>query len=174
MLLLTVFTFERSLTTTAAYAETFAQWTQGFESALLLVSIVASFLALAALFLVIYPLLPFSVGYLKALVFGAYLVALFLVGVGADERLIITLPELLIGRAVYYLSVPVLIGIYLDLKQHARPASDAKPYLERLRTQINIAGAIASILAPAIYASVAKSPVVTSYFDLLNQLAKTT
>ena len=54
--------------------------------------------------------MPFSVGYLKALVFGAYLVTLFLVGVGADERLIITLPELLIGRAVYYLSMPVLIG----------------------------------------------------------------
>ena len=174
MLLLTVFTFERSLTTTAAFAETFVQWSQGFESALLLVSIVASFLAQAALFLVVYPLLPFSVGYLKALVFGAYLVTLFLVGVGADERLIITLPELLIGRAVYYLSVPVLIGIYLDLKQHSGAAPDAKPYLERLRTQINIAGAIASILAPAIYASVAKSPVVTSYFDLLNQLAKTT
>ena len=144
-----------------------------------MVTIVASFLALGLLFLVVYPLLPFGVGYLKALVFGAYLGALFLVGVGADERLIVTLPQLLIGRAVYYLSVPVLIGIYLDLKQHSPrpqsdPVADAKPYLERLRTQINVVGAIVSILAPAVYASVAKSPVVTSYFDLLNQLVKTT
>src|SRR5262249_4984780 len=118
IVLLIVFTFERRLTDTAAYAEAFEQWAVGIENVLLLVSIVTSYVAQAALFLVLYGVLPSRIGYIKALTFGAYLCAMFLIGVGADQRLIVTLPQLVIGRAVYYLSVPVLIGIYLDLRQH--------------------------------------------------------
>jgi hypothetical protein len=189
MVLLAVFTFENSLTNTVAYAEAFTQWTVWFQSLALMASIVMSFIALGALFIVVYPLLPSGIGYIKALVFGVYFLILFLVGVGADERLIISLPQLTIGRAMYYLAVPVLIGVYLDLTYRptvipapiaGEPAASASPppsrgagtYLDRLRTQIGMVGAIVSILAPSIYAAVAKSPVVASYFDLLNQLAK--
>ncbi len=52
------------------------------------------------------------------------------------------------------------------------PDSGASAYLDSPRSRISTVGAIVSILAPSIYAAVAKSPVVTSYFDLLNQLAR--
>ncbi len=187
--LLAIFTFENSLTNTVAYAEAFTQWTAWFQDLVLLASILLTFVALGALFLVLYPLLPSRIGYIKALAFGAYFLMLFLVGVGADERLIVTLPQLTIGRAVYYLAVPVLIGVFLDLSYRpvaisaptsgepapstpTTPSGAASAYLDRLRSRISTVGAIVSILAPSIYASVARSPVVTSYFDLLNQLAK--
>jgi hypothetical protein len=186
LVLLTAFTFENSLTNTAAYAEAFPDWTVWFQGLVLLASIVMTFLALGALFLVVYPLLPSRIGYIKALAFGAYFLVLFLVGIGADERLIVTLPQLTIGRAIYYLAVPVLIGVYLDLTYRPTAATSGKPaqpalttpsstadaYLDRLRSRIGAVGAIVSILAPSLYASVAKSPVVASYLDLLNQLAK--
>jgi hypothetical protein len=184
LLLLALFTFENSLTNTVAYAEAFPQWTVGLQTLVQFVSIVMTFLALGGLFLLVYPLLPSRIGYIKALAFGAYFLILFLVGVGADERLIVSLPQLTVGRAMYYLAVPVLIGIYLDLRYRPLPAPPVPPtaspspgsgagaYLDSLRGRISTVGAIVSILAPPIYAAVAKSPVVTSYFDLLNQLAR--
>jgi hypothetical protein len=101
LLLLTAPTFENSLTSTVAYAEDFAQWTLWFETPLLLVSVVARFLAAAGLFLLVYPLLP---------------------------RLIVSLPQPVIGRAVYSLSVAALIGFYLGspLRWPAWPRGGAR------------------------------------------------
>jgi hypothetical protein len=184
LVLLTVFAFTNSLTSTAPFAQDGPPRALWFEPILLLVSIVAGYLAQAGLFLLVYPLLPGRTGYVKALAFGGYLLVLFLLGVGADERLIVSLPQLAIGRAVYYLSVPVLLGVYLDLKQRslgrtsgasgaaADPGPDTKTYFERMRAQINLVGGVASILAPPIYAAITRSSVVSSYFSLLDQLAR--
>lgn len=46
-----------------------------------------------------------------------FLTLIFVFGLGSDERLIVTLDTLVLSRFVYYLGVPLLIGLYFDIQQ---------------------------------------------------------
>ncbi len=155
---------------------------------LLLVSIVQGFLAIGALFIMVYPVLPFKAGYLKALTLALFLLALFIFGTGADDRLVSTFESLIVGRLVYYISVPLLIGLYFDIVQFMRveqakldaegksgtplTIEQAAPmYFKRVQGLIGTIGALASLVAPGAYAVFAGTPLVTTYFDILGKLA---
>lgn len=155
---------------------------------LLLISIVQGFLATGALFIMVYPVLPFKAGYLKALSLALFLLALFMVGTGADDRLVSTFESLIVGRLVYYVSVPLLIGLYFDIVQFMRAEDErqtaegksaapltieqaAPMYFKRVQGLIGTVGALASLVAPGAYALFAGTPLVTTYFDILGKLA---
>jgi hypothetical protein len=155
---------------------------------LLLISVVQGFLTIGALFIMVYPALPFKAGYLKALTLGLFLLALFLVGTGADDRLISSIDSLVVGRLVYYVSVPLLIGLYFDIVQfmraeQAKQLAEGKPaaaltieqaapmYFKQLQGWVGTLGALASLVAPGAYALFAGTPLVTTYFDIIGKLA---
>jgi hypothetical protein len=154
---------------------------------LLFISILTSFLATGLLFIILYPILPFHIGYLKAAAFGLFLLLIFFVGIGADENLASTWQTLIIGRFVYYLGVPLLIGLFFDITALARelptgtgtgeptpaPRLTAKVIPERLkdlRTLLSTLGSIITLVAPGIYAYFAHEPLLINYFDLLETL----
>lgn len=166
--------------------------------ALLLCSVAESFAALGLLFLIVYPLLPTRAGYAKAVIFALFFLALYALGIGADNRLIFDLEMLAVGRFIYYLSVPLLIALYLDISdsrdteherheetiraalvvgappEHLEPeegfAASAGAYLQRLRGRMNALGGIVALAAPSLYALFSGVPLVTTYFDVLNRL----
>ncbi|HEX7588233.1 MAG TPA: hypothetical protein VF478_07955 [Anaerolineae bacterium] len=155
---------------------------------LLLISIIQGFLAIGALFILVYPVLPFKSGFLKALALALFLLSLFIVGTGADDRLISTFESLIVGRLVYYVSVPLLIGLYFDIVQFMRTEQEkqvadgktaapltidqaAPMYFKRIQGLVGTVGALASLVAPGAYALFAGTPLVTTYFDILGKLA---
>src|SRR5690349_10878759 len=81
------------------------------------VSVFVAFTSIALLFILVYSFLPTQLGYFKAILFAAFLFLVFLFGIGTDDRLIASLPNILIGRVIYYLSVPLFIGLYLDIHE---------------------------------------------------------
>jgi hypothetical protein len=171
-------------TTEAVIGDSLGIWSGPTVPVLLFVSIVQGYLATGLLFALSYPLLPFRQGYLKAVALALWLLLIFLVGVGSDERLVSTLPTLVVGRLVYYLSIPLLIGLFLDIEQFrtGQPAGDkpgpltfgqaASTYLKRVQGQLGAVSAIAVIVVPRVFALVSGQPLLTSYFDLLQQLLK--
>ena len=185
--LLVLFAAQNGLrSTTAVLGGSLGPWSLPLGPLLLLVSIVEGYLAIAALYLFLYPALPFQTGYLKAASLAAYLLVIFTLGLGADDRLLSTLPALLVGRAIYYLGVPLLIGLYFDIdrfrrqqtgKQSAGTTANvatfdqaATTYLERVHGVVSTAGSIVALVAPQAYALVTGNPLVVNYFDLLAKL----
>ncbi len=161
------------------------------EPVLLFLSVLLSFMASGALFLLLYSLLPFKEGYLKAIVFTVGLWLLFVLGVGGDDRLVTVLPAMLVGRFVYYLSTPLLIGIYLEIyferqvgkatqvvKKTSGKASISgrtlSQILDPLKSVLGPVGSLLSLVAPALYAWAANQPLITSYFDVLQVLIQFT
>jgi hypothetical protein len=157
---------------------------------LLFLSVALSFLATGGLFLLLYPALPFKEAYLKAIAFAAGLWLLFVLGVGADDRLVIALPSMLAGRFIYYLSPPLLVGIYVQFQSEreaqAAEGAPAKPgkeagagfsldrIFEPLKNLLGPLGSLASLVAPGLYAWFSGQPLVTSYFDVLEVLVQFT
>ena len=111
-----------------------------------------------------------------------------MVGTGADDRLVSTFESLIVGRLVYYVSVPLLIGLYFDIVQFMRAEDErqtaegksaapltieqaAPMYFKRVQGLIGTVGALASLVAPGAYALFAGTPLVTTYFDILGKLA---
>ncbi len=158
---------------------------------LLFISILTSFLTIGLLFILLYPVLPFNVGYLKAAVFGLFLLLIFFVGIGADETLASTWQTLITGRLVYYLGVPLLIGLFFDVTVPAQePPTDTSTemltpdaqltakvvseHLKDLRTLLSAVASIATLVAPSIYAYLAREPLLINYFDLLKTLSSLT
>lgn len=152
-----------------------------------LVSVLITLVSVAILFVLVYPFLPSKAGYMKAVLFASFLFFVFLFGVGTDDRLILSLPNILVGRVIYYLSVPMLIGLYFDIdefmeKENQRRATegkDEKPvnlqtagsmYLRNFQGLLSTLAGIFSLLAPSIYAFVSNQPVITTYFSLLEKL----
>ncbi len=154
---------------------------------LVFVSVFLTFSSIALLFILVYPFLPFKTGYLKATVFALGLFLVFLFGIGTDDRLIVALPNILVGRVIYYLSVPMLIGVYLDIhefmqkenKRRAAQGGEQKAinfqtasslYFKDLQGIISTLVGIVSLVAPAVYAFLSSQPVIVTYFDLLEKL----
>jgi hypothetical protein len=195
LVILTVFDASYGLAATpsviATFSPTFGIFRQFLPPILLILSILLSFLSTSALFLLLYPLLPFKEGSLKAVVFSLALLSLFTFGIGSDHRLVASLEQLLVGRFVYYLSIPLLAGIILDVKQMvaSEPGAEVqgksgeapespisrfrkglKGYLEQQENILGTIGALASLVAPTLYAAVLNQPLVTTYFQILRVL----
>jgi hypothetical protein len=150
------------------------------------VSVFLAFASIALLFVLIYPFLPSKAGYSKATLFALFLFLVFLFGIGTDDRLIAALPSILVGRVIYYFSVPMLIGLYFDIndfmqKENKRLVSQGSEkavtfraassmYFKNLRGIIGTSAGIFSLAAPTIYAFVSSESVMVTYFDLLEKL----
>jgi hypothetical protein len=151
------------------------------------VSVSLAFTSIALLFVLVYPFLPSRSGYIKATLFAVFLFLVFLFGIGTDDRLIASLPNILLGRVLYYFSVPLLIGLYFDIhefmqNENKRLAGEGKEqehisfraasgmYLKNLQTLFGTLTGILSLVLPSIYAFSASQPVLITYFDLLEKL----
>ena len=154
---------------------------------LVFVSVFLTFSSIALLFILVYPYLPFERGYQKALVFALVLFLVFLFGIGTDDRLIEFLPNLLIGRLIYYLSMPMLLGITFDIyefmerenkqlsaqagkKQEVTFRAAAGLYLKNFQGVFGTLAGIVSLVAPAVYGFFSSQPVIVTYFGLLQKL----
>src|SRR5262249_26205579 len=84
---------------------------------LIIVSVALTLTSIALLFILVYDYIPCKAGYVRAVVFASFLFLIFLFGPGTDDRLIASLPTILVGRVIYYLSVPLLLGIYFDINR---------------------------------------------------------
>lgn len=188
VVLLILFAAQNGLQSTAAVlGSTLGIWGTLLMPILLLVSIVQGFLAVGFLFILVYPMLPFKAGYLKALALGVFLLLIFILGTGADDSLVSAFESLIVGRLVYYLSVPLLIGLYFDIINFMHAERDkqkaagkraeeltiekaAPMYLKQLQGVLGTVGAIASLVVPSAYAHLVGNPLVTTYFDILSKL----
>jgi hypothetical protein len=188
--LMALFAAQNGLQRTAAVlGPAFGPWEAFLPSALLLLSITLVLVSVGVLFIVLYPLLPSHIGYVRAAWLALFLLVLFAFGIGGDARLVASLEELLFGRLVLYLGVPLIIGMYFDLVQTAQaprsrdgglaeggagpnPALGEtwKTYVRDLRGQIGTVGALASVLAPGVYSFVTGSPLLATQFDLIDRL----
>jgi hypothetical protein len=154
------------------------------------ISVFLAFTSIALLFILVYPFLPSSAGYIKATLFALFLFLVFLFGIGTDDRLIEVLPRILIGRVLYYLSVPMLIGLYFDInefmqKENKRLSSTgaekksltfqsaSNMYFKNLQGVAGTLVSILSIVAPAVYAFISSEPIIVTYFDLIRLLLST-
>jgi hypothetical protein len=153
-----------------------------------IVSVFLTFTSVALLFVLLFPYLPFTPGYAKAGAFAIFLFLIFLFGIGTDQRLIVPLPGILVGRVIYYLSVPLLIGMYLDIneymeKENKRRSAEGKnekpisfqdawrQYFGNLSGSMGALTTILSLGAPAVYGFLSGQPVIGTYFGLLENLA---
>jgi hypothetical protein len=158
---------------------------------LLFLSVVLSFLSTGGLFLLLYPSLPFREGYLKAIVFTLGLLVIFIFGVGGDDRFVTALPVMLVGRFIYYLSAPLLIGIFMEvyIAEETRKASQGtektaekkevtgyafNQMSDPLKRFLGPLGSLISLVAPALFAWVSNQPLITSYYDVLEILIQFT
>ena len=154
---------------------------------LVFASVFLTFAGIALLFILVYPYLPWKQGYLKAAVFALILFLIFLFGIGTDDRLIEFLPNLLIGRVIFYLSIPLLIGMTSDIyefmaRENKRLAAQggqkgkitfqeaAVQYLRHLQGVFGTLAGIASLAAPVVYGYFSNQPVIVTYFSLLQKL----
>jgi hypothetical protein len=154
---------------------------------LVIISIFLTLSSIALFFLLVYPFLPMKTGYLKAAVFSLSLFLVFLFGIGTDDRLMASLPNVLVGRVIYYVSVPMLIGVYLDIydfmkKENKRLSSEnaeekaidfqtaSNLYFKNLRGILGAVAGVVSLVAPTVYAFLASQPVIVTYFSLLEKL----
>src|SRR5262249_7927888 len=110
--------------------------------------------------------------------------------VASDERLIFVFPDMLVGRLILYLSVPLATGIYFDIVKFRRDAQKrlrregrtedvtvtkaATAYLKGLQGRFALAGSLATLIAPGLFAAVRNLPLVTTYFDLLEKVVTST
>jgi hypothetical protein len=150
-------------------------------------SVFLAFTSIALLFVLVYPFLPTPSGYLKATFFAVFLFLVFLFGIGTDDRLMASLPNILVGRVLYYFSVPLLIGLYIDIhefmqNENKRLTSEGKEkepisfraassmYLKNLQSLFGTLAGILSLVLPSLYAFSASQPVLVTYFDLLEKL----
>lgn len=150
-------------------------------------SILITFGSVAGLFVLIYPFLPFQAGYARAICLASFLFLVFLFGIGTDSRLILSLPTILVGRVVYYCSVPLLIGLYFDIhafmqkenKRRTKETGEKKKvtfqaagamYLKNLQGVVGTVTGILSLVAPSAYAYIFSQPVISTYFSLLEKL----
>ena len=154
---------------------------------LVFVSVFLTLSSIAFLFILVYPYLPFPQGYLKAAVFALIMFLVFLMGIGTDDRLIEFLPNLLVGRVIYYLSMPVLIGVSIDIhefmeRENRQSSGQGKEkrqltfraaaglYFKELQGFVGTLTGIGSVAAPALYGFVSNQPVIVTYFSLLQKL----
>ena len=154
---------------------------------LAVVSVSISFIGIALLFVLVYPYLPTRTGYIKATIFALFLFLVFLFGIGTDDRLIASLPGILVGRVIYYFSVPILIGISFDIndfmaRENKRLAQEdqeveninfmaaGRLYFKNLQGLVGTLTGILSLVAPSLYAYLASQPVFVTYFSLLEKL----
>jgi hypothetical protein len=152
-----------------------------------IVTIVLQFASIGLLFVMLFPVLPFRSGFLKAVTFSLFLWLVFVVGLGADDRLLANWEHVAIGRFIYYLSVPLLIGLYADVNKVAsarlgqqgesedstRSSFDTETSVGIGQIQ-RIAGgvaAIATLVTPAAYTLVTGVSVVTPFFQLMAEIA---
>ncbi len=150
-------------------------------------SVFLAFTSIALLFVLVYPFLPTPSGYIKATFFAVFLFLVFLFGIGTDDRLMASLPNILVGRVLYYFSVPLLIGLYIDIhefmqNENKRLTSEGKEkepisfraassmYLKNLQSLFGTLAGILSLVLPSLYAFSASQPVLVTYFDLLEKL----
>jgi hypothetical protein len=106
---------------------------------------------------------------------------IFFVGIGADEKLASTWQTLIIGRLVYYLGIPLLIGLLFDaphLPQEPPTGGVGVPLptvsLKNFSNLLNVIGPILTIVAPSLYAYFVGQPLLINYFDLLDTILKLT
>ena len=138
-------------------------------------SIALSFVSLALLFLLLYPLLPFQAGYLKASCFAVAVFLIFLLGIGTN-RIFLSAPiSIFMGRFIYYLSIPLLITFYLEVENSNQAqkqgfGSAALTYMKELKSKVMVVASIVSILAPSLYALAKEQPFLTNYYTLLELL----
>ena len=190
LLVLVLFTMRSDLTST--YANELNITISGLPLPLViplldLASILITFGSVAGLFVLIYPFLPFQAGYARAICLALFLFVVFLFGIGTDSRLLLSLPTILVGRVVYYCSVPLLIGLYFDIhafmqkenKRRTKEAGEKKKvtfqaaglmYLKNLQGVVGTVTGILSLVAPSAYAYIFSQPVISTYFSLLEKL----
>lgn len=184
--LMIVFAAQNGLRNASAILETRCVWSPALPPLLLIFSILQGLLAITISFIVLYPMIPFKAGYLKSVTFAAFLTLIFLVGTASDARMVLFYESLVTGRFIYYIGVPLLIGVYFDIidymnTERRKLEAEGKPvamftiqqaasmYLKQVQGLISTVGAIASLIAPGAYAFFAGNPIVTTYFDILEK-----
>lgn len=149
---------------------------------LTITSVSFAFLVIALLFILLYPIIPSEVGYIKALVFALFFLLIFLFGVGTENRLIYSLPTVLVGRGVYYLSIPLFLGIYFDAPETKRKLHGAvgvseektgqndnkSSWQQLLRLMENWRGILALVVPSYVF--IFDQPMIATYFNLLERL----
>jgi hypothetical protein len=151
----------------------------------LLLSLLLTLFAIGVLYTLLYPTLPGGQPYVKAVTFGVFLWSIFVLGVGGDDRLIASLGSILVGRLIFYLSVPVLISLHFQamarIPSQEKALGEEVDLAKRLRESLRASfsdlkslwatlSAPISVLAPAVYSAISGQPMFSSYFDLLDVL----
>lgn len=143
-------------------------------------------LATINLFVILYELIPSSVGYYKAVLFIIPLLTIFLLGIGTASTTLtgptqgITghyilflnqLDELLLGRIIYYLTVPLFIGLYLEFNHQRQQGKvkDVLQFLSSARSLMPLATAVLSALTPSLFQLITQQPVIATFADLIEQ-----
>jgi hypothetical protein len=80
-----------------------------------------------------------------------------------------------VGRFVYYLSVPLLIALCLEVAESSQvqdlelgPA--VMDYLKDLKGKVTAIAGVVSIAVPSLYTLIEKQPLLLNYYDLLELL----
>ncbi len=143
--------------------------------------------AILLLFTIMYDAIPTNLGYLKAFIFVLPLLLIFFLGIGTiNVALPVTgrgpietilflnqLEALLIGRTIFYLSIPLFIGLYLEF-QRQKEQSDGKKtvqeFLGQPKSIVSLVTVILSTLAPTLFEQFTNQEVIATFADIIEQL----
>jgi hypothetical protein len=147
-------------------------------------------IAIMLLFTILYDVIPAKAGYLKAFIFVLPLLLIFLLGIGTTNvflpgnptnfgtspalNIILflnQLEELLIGRTIFYLSIPLFIGLYLEFQQQKkqRGEQNIRQFLNSTKSLIPLISAILSTLAPSLFELITEQEVIATFADIMEQ-----
>jgi hypothetical protein len=132
----------------------------------------------ALLFTVVYDFLPEAAGYIRAFFLPAILLLIFIMGIGSNTvcpdqgsacyaPFMNNLGNLLLGRVIFYVSVPLFIGLYIEIVENKIPREEILASAGRVRALIAL---VLSILLPVLYNSLGDQKVITTFADLVQQL----
>ena len=124
--------------------------------------------------------------YIKAGIFMLLLLVIFFAGIGSHQvkltgnsNISFALflgkqAELLIGRVIFYLGVPLLIGVFIEYKKvkHTDPDLNIIKYVGNYRPIISIVGAILSILAPGFLKLISQQEALITLGQIFDQILK--
>lgn len=143
-------------------------------------------LAISILFIILYQFLPTSVGYYKAILFIIPFIFIFLLGIGAasipltsptnstTSHFVLFLNQLgalILGRLIYYLTVPLFIGLYLEYTQQRQrgQVENLRQFLVSAKSLIPLITAVLSALAPSLFQLFTQQPIIATFADLIEQ-----
>ena len=153
-----------------------------------------TFIGSALLFASLYDFLP-GQGLVKALVYSIPLWLIFVFGIGTSDRGLNLLndpsidsiamryalyfqqfPALLVGRVVFYLTVPLLVALFIEFKerQKLQPPGEQgftfRSSLSDFQSKLTLGSAVLSALVPSLYTLATQQPAITTLVDVLGKL----